>query len=201
MKRIFIGGYATSGSRVPGMILEKAGYYVGKDVNISYDCGAGAFPTIFRAWILDKSEENETKLKDFFDEQVSGRDSWAIKHGHMMLIFDKLKSWYPSSECILTVRHPLDQMNRWRGFGFLKEKSERLTRDVERYAELHNEALKYTDLLWRLEDVCFDTLNAIKKLLVFAEIDDDPNKYADLIKVSETVGTFRNPIIKRLGYN
>lgn len=180
------------------MLLKKAGYYVGKGVNVSYDCGAGTFPNIFRTWILDQSEENETKLKDFFDDQVLGRNNWALKHGHMMLIIPKLKSWYPGSEFILTVRHPLDQMNRWRGFDFLKE--ERLTSDIERHAELHNEALKHTDLLWRLEDACFDTVNAIERLFKFAEINDDPSKYVDLIKVSETVGTFRNPIIKRLGY-
>jgi hypothetical protein len=201
MKRIFIGGYATSGSRVPPMILERAGYYVGKDFGPSYDCGASTFPVLFRAWNADKSEYNEKRLKDFFDEQVTGKDSWALKHGHMMLMVPKLKSWYPSSTFILTVRHPLDQMNRWRGFGSLKEKSEGLTPDLERYAKLHNEALNHTDLIWRLEDVCFDAINSIKKLLTFAEIDDDPNKYVDLIKVSETVGMFRNPIIKKLGYD
>jgi len=183
------------------MLLDKAGYYVGKDVNPSYDFAAATFPKIFREWALDKTEDNEKKLKDCLDEQVAGKDSWAIKHGHLMLIVPKLKSWYPGSEFILTVRHPFDQMNRWRGFGFLKEKVEPLTADLDRHAQLHEEALKHTDLIWRLEDVCFDTYNAINRLFIFAEIKDDPNKYIDLIRISETVGKYKQPIIKKLGYD
>lgn len=41
--QIFVGGYATSGSRVPSMILERAGYYIGKNGGSTYDAGGNEF--------------------------------------------------------------------------------------------------------------------------------------------------------------
>jgi len=201
MKKIFIGGYATSGSRLPVMLLEKAGYYVGK-VNVSYDCGGNVFPgfaEVFSNWIRNKSTETEKDLKAFLDDQIDGRDSWVLKHGHLMLIVPKLKSWYPSSEFVLTVRHPADQILRWTGFPYSAEEMNVLSNGVlEQYAELHTEALKYTDLLWRLEDACFDTVTAIERLFSFAEISDDANKYVGLVEKSKTVGMYRtNPVVAR----
>lgn len=204
--QIFVGGYATSGSRVPSMILERAGYYIGKNGGITYDVGGNEFALVFGDWIRDKSQANEDALKAILDDQIEGRDDWILKHGHLMLIFPKLKIWYPSSKFILTVRHPLDQMLRWKGFPYTCselslpcEENDRYP--LEEYAFLHNEALRNTDLIWRLEEVCFDPVYAISKLLMFVGIDDDPNKYLDLINPSVTIGMFHNPIIENLGYS
>lgn len=205
MEKIFVGGYATSGSRVPMMILERAGYYVGTDGGMSYDFGQMEFVAAFSQWILDKTESNKQAFKDVLDKHSGGRDSWALKHGHLMLIVPQLKIWYPSCKFILTVRHPLDQIIRWKGFIYPNDvlftpPDVPLKSALDEYDFLHTAALENTDLVWRLEDVCSDPLSAISKLLDFAKIDDDANKYLDLIHPSSTIGLYRHPVIQKMGY-
>lgn len=229
--QIFIGGYATSGSRIPPMILERAGSYIGKNSGSTYDCGGIEFHDVFSNWFMNKSNKNKEALKAFLDDQIEGRNDWVLKHGHLMLIIPKLKTWYPSSKFILSVRHPLDQLLRWEGFPYpfsmllhnyfqmsdngpgeqcpMLLLNDECNNPLEEYGILHAEALKNTDLIWKLEDVCSDPVFYISKLLAFAKIDDDPIKFLDLIQPSSTIGMFRKTdfapkdtysIIQKLGY-
>jgi len=56
------------------------------------------------------------------------------------------------------------------------------------YSDVHFTALENTDFIFKLEDFCFDTENSIRKLLEFLEIEDNVEKYTNIIKVPPSIG-------------
>ena len=61
------------------------------------------------------------------------------------------------------------------------KKDASLSDKVLAYNALTTEALKHTDLVVRLEDYYYEPENAIRKILDFAEVKDDPLNYKHFI--------------------
>lgn len=207
-KKIFIGGFSGSGSRVVQMILERAGYFVGGDDynNESYDfCGRPVDETITNitretekkvdaVWYFNKYYfYNDPKpYKKLLDEVLTGRDHWSIKHGHYMFCVPLLKKWYPDSEFIYVLRNPIDNMlNKFithNIYGGLPIEAP-IENKVKYHLSVTRMALENTDYVVRLEDLCFNTTDAISQLLTFANIPHtDVDNYLDLIETPKSIG-------------
>jgi len=212
MEKIFIGGWSGTGSRLPPTILRRAGYFGEENVTSTMDyCGnISGFHKCFRMAI---KENNLTPMKEFLDKRLQDRDSWSLKAGHFMCIVPALKKWYPGSKFILTVRHPVDCLIKQGSntencvWGGVKDRYD-LDAKLEYYESVTLEALKHTDLLVRLEDLCFKPIETISQILELADIDDDPKNYLDIIEVPASIGrgkafynaTRHHAIIGALGY-
>lgn len=224
VNRVFVGGWAGSGSRVLQQILERAGYYVGLqdiDRNESYDfmgrmipplpelrdeaIREGSkwlyleFPEVFKSWYFNReNEDNRRFFQAMIWDATQDKEKWSLKHGHLMLLTDDLKRYFNRTKFILTVRHPVDNLLRndssFAEFTGLKSKD--LYERLDLYEKLTEEALYNTDFLFRMEDFCFQPHENIGKLFNFMGIDDSPAKYVDIIKVPESIGCRGNLKIK-----
>jgi hypothetical protein len=207
MKKIFIGGWPGSGSRVTQKILQQTGYYIGSVYNLSLDFFGIDFRDLFQQFYFD----GKTKpMKEVLEEDLQGRESWSLKHSYFMWIVPLLKEWFPDSQFMLTVRNPIDNLtNRYKFhamYGGLKNKCN-VQDKLNFYGDVMEQALPHTDLVVRLEDLCFDTNNTISRLLEFAEVDDRAENYADIIKVPKSIGRGKkfygyvyHPCLESLGY-
>ena len=217
MDQIFVGGWASSGSRVLQQIIERAGYYVGikdKDRNESYDyLGRMLTPEpkfrylemipTFDRWY--EHRDNELEFKAMLWDTTLGKEKWSLKHGQFMLIIPDLKKWYPKSKFILTVRHPIDNLIRTTSFEKYVPSEKSLEKRLRRYSLITRAALLHTDHVVRLEDFCYKPEAAITKLFNILEIDDDPKRYLDIIKQPASLGCrgdtkLKSDIIEMLGY-
>lgn len=211
--RIFVGGFGGSGTRVVQMILEKAGFYVGENINKFYDYGSGEFVKIFDRFYFNRTKETEDIFKKYLDVsnrlKILNKKSFSLKHGHLMFCVSDIKKWFPGSSFILVVRHPVDNMlNEYEThikYGGLNSDCS-LEERIDYYEKSTREALKYTDFLFRLEDVVFKTKETIKKLFDFIGIKNNPEKYTSLIIKPDSIGRrkktkVKNKIISDLGYS
>jgi len=215
MKKIFIGGFGGSGTRVIMSILKQGGYYVGEPyVNVAYDY-LGLLPEQVsdkKEWFVpyfDKMffKNNQNKLKKLLT--FPNKDSWGIKHGHLMYIIDNLKEWHPDSVFIYVYRNPIDNMlNEYKThikYGDLNNNST-IDNKVKYYIDKSKEFILKSNLSIKLEDLVFDSENTIKKVLEFSQITDyDINDYLPIIKIPKTIGRgkeFYNKIdCGELGYD
>jgi len=207
-KQIFVAGWGGSGSRVPQMILEKAGYFVGRDdyLNQEYDlCGKPVDESItnitkstpkklecIRCFDEYFFKNNPEAYKDFLDEVLDGRDSWSLKVFHFMFFIPLLKKWYPDSKFIYTLRNPIDNMlNKYdihHKYGGLP-----LNAPIENKVKYHlyvtKMVLEDTDFIVKLEDLCFNTNETITDLLAFANVENNNiEEYAKLIQIPKSIG-------------
>jgi Sulfotransferase family len=215
---IFAGGWGGSGSRLLQMILERAGLYVGdpeENINIFYDL-VGKNNSILKGFInWHQGRLSDANYKKLFEPITDQHPWYSLKMGHFMYMIPTLKKWYPESKFILTVRHPIDSVFNerrnpasryypWSDLGNLSRDIS-LEERLSYYEKVTNEALKHTDFIFRLEDFCLKPAASIKKLFAFVGIDDEADKYLNLIKIPASLGargdiTSDNEIIKTLGY-
>ena len=215
MKKVFVGGYEGSGTRVCQMIAERAGYYIGPSVPITYDFGGLQFVELYDHYF---KTGDITGLRNFISFYTSERtfgiqkdkESWCIKHGHLMYMIPQLKEWYPDCKFVLVVRNPIDNVlndsthhYRYGGMDLNADIYDKL----KYYRDVHFKAIKGADYLIKLEDFCYDSYETIKKFLTFLELSDDPNHYMDLVKTPPTIGRGKmyyniisDPIVDLLGY-
>jgi hypothetical protein len=188
MKKLFVGGWPGCGSRVVQRILFKGGYHVGSDVNVPLDYWARVFPSIFNQLYFHGKAD---PIKGLLAQDLKNRDSWSIKQARFMWMIPLLKQWYPGSQFILMVRHPFDCVSNKHRFdykyGGLSKYSSCQAR-LNYFGRVMATALKDTDFIVRLEDLCFKTRPTIAKLLEFAEIEDDARDYEEIIKMPKTFG-------------
>jgi len=207
MKKIFIGGWPGSGSRVTQQILKQAGYHIGSVLNRSLDFYGIDFRDLFQQFYFHGKTE---PMKEVLEEDLKGRESWALKHSYFMWIVPLLKEWFPDSQFMLTVRNPVDNLtNRYKFhvmYGGLKNKCS-LQDKLNFYGDVVEQTLQSADLVIRLEDLCLDTSETISKLLDFAEVDDRVEDYTGIIKVPKSIGRGKkfygqvyHPCLESLGY-
>lgn len=206
MKRLFVGGYPGSGSRVCQMIAKRAGYNIGQ-TNEVFDFGGNLFAEFYNNFRF----KNDMYLREYLHQFIFFNPTWCLKHGHMMYMIPTLKRWFPNTEFILTVRHPLDnvtnkQYHHHVAYGGLSHDCS-VEEHLQYYSKVHFEALKHTDYIFKLEDFCDYPEESIRKFLEFLGVDDDPLNYVDIIKTPPTIGRgkeyygkINDPIIQRLGY-
>lgn len=213
MKKIFVGGYGGTGSRVfQRILLESSEYYIGTH-NFQLDWLVDNGPYVPYVATDAWKTGNFLPLKILIDQTITGKNYWSLKHGHLMFNFAQLKKAYPGCVCVLTVRHPLDTVTN--AYAFHASHGElplnaSIDDKLDFYNKAHQEALKYTDFLFRLEDAVYKTEETVRRVLSFAEISvpNDLNPFTRWIEEPKTIGRgkeyyqqFNNhPIIEQLGY-
>ena len=199
IKRVFIGGYGASGTRVVSIILQKAGYNVGKDTNIAYDYMPLLEP-IDDCW-----------YRGICSLKVEEKEPYALKHGQLMLVIPQLKKDNPDSKFILVIRHPIDNILigwqfEWENTylrDIIKDKFLNSTEDKEisppwkslnklkrkmlAWRESHKIALEHTDYIIRLEDLCLNPIVTIKNLFSYLGINKNPQEFTSLIDIKEAM--------------
>ncbi len=116
-KKIFVGGYNGSGTRVPQLILEKAGYFTGDLVAAEIDylplasfkaqlLHDNKFAELFSNTMRTKSHRE--MLDKIFASFIDKESKWSIKHGFLMLSIPILREAYPDCKFILMIRHGVD---------------------------------------------------------------------------------------------
>jgi len=197
-KKIFICGFCGSGTRVPTMILERAGYFVGGEYVRhwpEYDInGKEPNHNVMTIYYDDNYfRKNPIPLKNYLKEVINERDEWAIKYPIFMFIIPLLKEWYPDSEVIYVRRNPVDVMSHpvhyefnWQG-GLPRDAA--IDDKLRYYIQSEKKILEYTDHIVKFEDLCFNTNDTIRDLLRFANVEvNNVDVYSDLIKIPQTIG-------------
>lgn len=205
--QIFVGGWSGSGSRVVQQLFHNVGFHIGSELNKSLDFYSDRFVECFDQMYF---HGDNRPLKSLLEEDLDGRDSWAIKHGHLMLCVSSLREWYPNSKFVLTVRHPVDNLVKPGINSDVCKKygdAESLQEKLDFYGRATSAVMKNADLVVRLEDLCFDTHATMTKIFDLAGIDQDPNILEHIVHVPESIGrgrgfygTVYNSIIEDLGY-
>lgn len=181
-RKIFIGGYGGSGTRVISIILERAGYNVGTNINNSYDY----MPVL--------GQINECWYEDKCNFTINEKTPFAIKHGQLMFVILELKKFHPRSKFILVVRNGLDNILKYqfkwedtycKDFVF---GNTTLERKMMSWSESYKLSVNNSDYIIRLEDLCYNTIDTIKKLFTYLHIDKDPNDFKSLVHIPESIG-------------
>ena len=190
MEKIFIGGWGGSGTRVIVEILKRGGYYIAEEhSNYVYDFGSMNFVDAFDSYYLDGNFKQLSNLFSKFDN----RESWAIKHGHLMYIIPKLKSLYPNSKFIYIERNVIDNAlavgyKPHIKYGKYPLNSE-LQDKVNYMIEEGDKSIKNSDLVIKLEELCESPELIIPKILALADITGyDILDYTKLVITPKTIG-------------
>lgn len=180
--KIIIGGYSGSGTRVISMILEQAGYNIGKDVYTKTLDYMPILKKIDNCWYNKKCN---LKIKE--------EKPYAIKHGQSMLVIPEIKRDNPGSKFILVIRHGVD--NILNGFEwentYYKDAfkgKDKLLQKISAWTESYKKALKDTDHVVKLEEICFNSDKTIQELFDFLNIKKDPKEFISLIRMPMSIG-------------
>lgn len=123
--QIFIGGYGHSGTRVIAMILERAGYYLGKNKNQVWDVTdykrvCYGFERKYRPQYSDKTKlpfkkKDKQAITQFkrITQTNAIREPWALKYGTFFRALPLIFQTYPKAKFVMTVRHGMDQILRF----------------------------------------------------------------------------------------
>lgn len=227
--KIFIGGYGGTGSRLVSNIFEQLGLNVEKEFcNVMYDWGAipkkgidEYFVDVFdRCFAKDDFEE----LFDYIDKNTE-KDNYAIKHGHLMFIFDKLKKRYPECKTVFVNRNPIDAALKTEYIPHIKygdcsrDERENMDKKIPFYINHQKIAMSNADLSIDYENLCINPhieIEKIKRLVNSNFIFKDysfiktPSSFAigshlyskyDLTKVKEMIYTNQNLTLRELHNN
>lgn len=208
MKKIFIGGFGGSGSRVLQNILENCNYNIGEPFNnYVYDYIAKNADKFIQAfdnyYIHNQSPEdliNQIKL------YTNNKDYYSLKHGHFMFIYNELREWF-GANTIYIMRNPID--NAINGYNthlkYGNQTSTDIIKIINWYIDETEKGMTNADYIVKLEDLCFNTEETITNFLNFAGVEDyDMNKLKKLIKVPESIGRgkeyYNQFDLKKIGY-
>lgn len=210
MKKLFIGGFGGCGSRVIMEILKKSDYYIGSNNNAAHDFvgrDGREFMSLFNELFFKKDYK---QLKMLLHDELKDKESWAIKHGPLMFMIDLLKEWYPDSEFIYVMRNPVANMlntfktyNVYGGLDLTCSLEDKVNYHIDKSLE----SIEKSDYVVKLEDLCLNTNDTVKKFLNFIEIDvgEDISYYTSHIKIPKSLGRgemYYNDFkqIEKLGY-
>ena len=215
MKKIFVGAFGGAGTRVVMEILKKAGYFVGEPyVNGPYDY-RGKNKDWVQAFDRHLFNGDSQPLRNSFDFILNGKDSWALKEGHIMWAIDDIKKWYPSSEFIYVMRNPIDNaMSQY----LVPDKDFKVHQKyggLDLHASIEEKSLwcmdesikssAKADYVVNLEELCYNTEVEIGKLLDYTNIVGyDVKDYVDLVITPKSIGRGKDYYdkvdVSKLGY-
>ncbi|WP_159107377.1 sulfotransferase [Azospirillum sp. B506] len=108
-----VGAIGGSGTRVVASIVQSIGYFIGKELNQSYD--NMLFSRIFkRTEILDLPEEKFSRLVEDFSRDMTHHMSvekairWGWKEPNTHIVVDRLRKVLPTLKYIHVIRNGLD---------------------------------------------------------------------------------------------
>ena len=217
MAKIFVVGYSGSGTRVIQQIAQRAGLNIGReeDLNQALDLQSTSRHMLALGNIFDPKIHTEIRedLKETVGESTRGTKDWCIKNGEFLFTTEHLRATWPNLKTILVVRNGHD--NILNSFvteeryptetfpGFAPEIKE------DAYESEAVERMQLRAFLWqkwnmqymfaasyapmsstyvRLEDIIANPQRTIAGILKFLEVDDNPDKYLDLIERPESIG-------------
>lgn len=195
MSKIFVGAFGGAGTRAVMECLSLAGMYVAAEhSNEMYDYRNTGFVRAFDKYYLgDRASFQNSKLKKILDEVCAVRESYAIKHGHLMYIPKELRESYPGCKLIYVMRNPVDCALKEEyiphiTYGKLKQST--LDQKINYYIKESIRAQEEFDLVIRLEDLVENPKEELTKLFELAELPlTDLDQIASIIKKSSTIGT------------
>lgn len=176
---IFIVGWGNTGTRLIVRILHANQYQGIAPENNTHDYRSSEFANSFRTiwWGNRDMSTLCQRIKDDI-EQNGNPPQWVIKHGHLILMCDELKRWFPDCVIIALMRNPLDAiLKNDRNFEWYNPNPTvplRTWNDkLKVYKLWYDTGAPYINYYIRLEDlVCPDTKeNTIKDLYSFLGID------------------------------
>ncbi len=222
MRLLLIGGIGGSGTRVVANIMHELGIYVGSNLNPAFD---NLDWPVHRELLLDKSKSDQDKLlslaadfKSFAHHMVCGAEAagktgpfWATKVPGSYYYLPYLSQLFDNLHYIHVIRHGLDmafsynhnQLWNWGSFFDLAPIEDDLPKFLLKYwiqansyaLEQCNTFLQDRHMLIRLEDLCSDTENSIRRILNFVGKDapgDSINELTKLIRTPETIGRYKH---------
>jgi hypothetical protein len=189
---IFIGGFENTGTRLVVMFLQRLGY-ITKNTGSQLDYLDATFLKLFDKYYFtgDYSDIINNINKDFkYDSNV------VIKHGHLCFLNKKLKLYYPNCKNILCIRNPLDILvkssHNYLRYGKYSSISPLLLEKINHLNKWYSdEIVESSDVIIRMEDMVFDTVNTLKNLISKLNIVCDDKIIEDFckeIKASNTIG-------------
>jgi len=186
MKKLFVGGFGGSGTRVVQMLLYQAGYFVGQPlINGAFDY-MGPYKNFVALYDKYHFSGDEEGFDVVLKCATMYRRSWSLKHGHFMYCIDLLKDWYPDSEFIFVMRNPIDNSlnkhNTWYRYGGLCLDAT-LEEKVKYYLQVCREVIPKADYTLRLENICDDPKNEIENLLNFASVPSYKYRMDEMLKL------------------
>jgi hypothetical protein len=185
MKKIFIGGFGGSGSRVIQNLFWYVGYFVGQPlINGAFDY-MGPYRNFVAVYDKFYFNGDELGLDVVLQSATMYRKTWSLKHGHLMFSIDLLKEWYPDSQFIYAMRNPVDNMlnsfDTHHKYGGLPLDAS-LEEKVRYYIKISQNAIAKADYIFKLEDICNSPEKEIKRLLDFAYVPEHKYDIKDLVK-------------------
>tara|TARA_R110000803_G_scaffold101786_1_gene169801 strand:+ start:49 stop:672 length:624 start_codon:yes stop_codon:yes gene_type:complete len=170
VNKIFIGGFGGVGSRLVPQILKQLDFYVGEETDKTgnWDFGASnGFVQIFDSCF---QKQNFLPLFNFIDTTLKNPTHFAIKHGHLMFIFNQLKTQHPGCKTIYIMRNPIDaalKLEYIPHFKYGKIPLNDLEAKIQYYIDESIRACEKADLVIKYEDLCFDLENQINIIRKF----------------------------------
>ena len=175
MKKIFIGGWCHTGSRLIVKILQNKGYNILENL-LNQQCdymAHGIFLNLVKNYYLTN---DLNILFDIIDQDTKNSDSICVlKHGHFILLLPELKKRYPDSIFIATIRHPLDALlhadpnyNLLGGIGINPPLEDKFI-----FYKKWHKYLDQANYIIKLEDLVLDKYNTIRSLCDFLGCDNN----------------------------
>jgi hypothetical protein len=173
--QIFVGGWRNTGTRLVCRLLRHKGYDSLEHLtNPMLDYRGAEFRSLFKAlkWFGDHS------LVEKIRQDTRGIERWVVKHGHLMLMVPLLKEEFPQSKFVCCVRDPLDMIAKgddinYLEFGVSHSPSPPTLEKLATIRGWYETALPHVDLLLKLEDMLFDTPQALRNLFRCVGCDDN----------------------------
>ena len=222
-RKIFIGGWENTGTRLIVELLKYKGYntleghhnkqydYKHREMTrIVYDI---LFNNANPSHLIDliKKDTFEIIPNDEKEEYEKIRDKYkyyVIKNGYLMLFIQLLKEAFPDSMFILCVRHPMDTLlkpsSNYKLFGKNNTEDPPITEKFKLYKDWYDKSIPYADYIIKLEDLLYDKEKTIYNLYKFLNIDTEIND--DILNIignpSKNVGKSLEIMeyIKKMGY-
>jgi hypothetical protein len=189
---IFIGGFENTGTRLVVMFLQRLGY-ITKKTNDELDYLSNHFLGLFDKYYFT---DNYRDIINNINNDFKYNSNVVIKHGHLCFLNKKLKLHYPNCKNILCIRNPLDILvkpsHNYVRYGKCSSESPSLLEKINHLNKWYsNEIIESSDVIIRMEDIVFDTVNTLKNLISKLNIVCDDKIIQDFVKeirASKTIG-------------
>jgi hypothetical protein len=187
-KKIFIGGWSHTGSRLLVRILKKKGYKAPK-CNEYEDYLGDRFRRLYKEYYRTG---NMDKIINCIRRDTNNLDCWVIKHGHLITMINRLKKEFPDAIFIATVRHPLDSLIKPdHNYKLIKDEIT-FQKKVDFYLNWYK-YLDKCDYMVKLEDLVFKKIKTIKNFLRCLNCNSNRDKVKGVVgKPSASVGKYKN---------
>ncbi|MEK6828656.1 MAG: sulfotransferase [Nanoarchaeota archaeon] len=188
IKKIFIGGHYSSGSRVIQYLLEQTHNIYNTNIQKDYELGfSDRDNTFVEKYLRKENPEWEGEIEPPF----------SIKNPDLMLAIPQIRKLFPQAKFILVVRHGIDQVlcenrcmiGRFEKFFRMKQKGY-FEREMEFWNKAYKKAIKdRPDMIVRLEDLVYNTKKTVEILRAFLKI-SYPN--TSMIKKPASMGSYKD---------